>query len=227
MASSPTGRIPCNPPSPVSPDVTPSRKSRPQRAVMSERAWANRVMGIATVPAGQLLANEANWRIHSAEQQTLLRQILAAVGFVQGVIVNRRSSPAWGSQQHVETIVDGHLRVLLALDQGEETPVPVVYVDLEPEEERLVLTTFDPVGALAGRDDEKLAELVASVPEDLAAIVTALHPDVAAVTDEPPLIEGARRYYVVVECDDEAQQRALLARFAREGLRCRARWDGP
>ena len=41
--------------------------------------------------------------------------------------------------------------------------MPVLYVDLDPEEEALVLATLDPIGAMAGRDDEKLQALLADV----------------------------------------------------------------
>ena len=34
--------------------------------------------------------------------------------------------------------------------------MPVLYVDLSPEEEALVLATLDPIGAMAGRDEAKL-----------------------------------------------------------------------
>ncbi|OHD24536.1 MAG: hypothetical protein A2064_00570 [Spirochaetes bacterium GWB1_66_5] len=129
--------------------------------------WGNRVVGTGTVPAGQLLANPGNWRIHPDVQADQLGAVLGAVGFVQTVIVNRRSSPAWGKDRHVETLVDGHLRVHLALARGEETPVPVSYVDLKPAEERLILAVFDPLSALAGRDDEKLASLREEVLVDL------------------------------------------------------------
>ena len=45
-------------------------------------------------------------------------------------------------------VIDGHARVALALTR-KEASVPVLYVDLSPDEERLVLATFDPIGALA------------------------------------------------------------------------------
>ncbi len=60
-------------------------------------------------------------------------------------------------------VVDGHARVALALARGEAT-VPVLYVDLDPAEEALVLATLDPIGAMAGRDDEKLRTLLAGLP---------------------------------------------------------------
>lgn len=141
--------------------------------------WGNRVIGMDTVPANQLLANERNWRVHGQDQQTALGSLLHDVGFIQCVVVNKRTSSAWGRDRGVETLVDGHLRVQLALSRGEDTPVPVLYVDLGPEEERRALLTMDPIGALAGRDKDKMAELATDVltdwPElddaDLAAIL--------------------------------------------------------
>lgn len=183
--------------------------------------WGNRVLGVGTVPAGQLLANARNFRIHPRAQQDALGGVLGEVGFVQGVIVNKRTHEAWGKDRNVETVVDGHMRVELALSRGEDTPVPVTYVDLTPIEEERVLLTFDPIGALAGRDDEKLAALWADNlvdwPEstvDLDAVLkrSKTHVSFEAATD---------RHNVLVECASEQDQAALLERLRKEGLACR------
>jgi hypothetical protein len=68
-----------------------------------------------------------NWRIHPEYQQEALAGVLEQVGCVQDVIVNRRTG----------RVVDGHLRVALAISRSER--VPVVYVDLAEEEERQIL----------------------------------------------------------------------------------------
>ncbi len=91
-------------------------------------AWRNRITGSGEEAPDQLLANPANWRIHPKAQQDALSGALDQVGWVQQVLVNRRSG----------FVVDGHARVALALSRAEPT-VPVLYVDLEPEEEALVL----------------------------------------------------------------------------------------
>ena len=52
--------------------------------------------------------------------------------------------------------------------------MPVLYVDLDPDEESLVLATLDPIGAMAGRDDEKLRELLAEVTIDDAGLLALL-----------------------------------------------------
>lgn len=153
--------------------------------------WGSRVVGTGLVPAGQFLGNERNWRIHPMAQQEQLGILLESVGFVQSVIVNRRTAPEWGAARGVETLVDGHLRVQLALSRGEDTEIPVTFVDLSPAEERAVLATFDPIAALAGTDKEKLLPLVeevalefADTDLDLAAILKLAQEPVQGLTHE-------------------------------------------
>jgi DNA methylase len=97
-------------------------------------------------------------------------------------------------------MLDGHLRVELALERGEPF-LDVTYVELSPEEERLVLASFDPLGAMADGDAATLATLIADLsPDDagLAAMLDELARDHAiprsgqADPDEaPPLPEPA------------------------------------
>lgn len=118
-------------------------------------AWRNRIVGSDVVlDPTQLLANPANWRIHPKEQQRALTGALDTVGWVQQVMVNQRTG----------FVVDGHARIALAISR--EEPVPVLYVDLTPEEEALVLATLDPIAAMAGTDEARLNELLAGVSVD-------------------------------------------------------------
>lgn len=117
--------------------------------------WRNRIVGSGEEAPDQLLANPGNWRVHPKAQQDALAGALDAVGWVGQILINRRSG----------CVVDGHARVALALRRGEPT-VPVLYVDLAPDEEALVLATLDPIGAMAERDDEKLHALLADVHVD-------------------------------------------------------------
>ena len=123
-------------------------------------AWRSRIVREGAEAPDQLLANPANWRIHPSEQQQALVDILGRVGWVQRVIVNLRTSERWpAGDRGVQTVVDGHARVLLASRRDEPT-VPVVYVDLDPDEEMLVLATLDPISALAPADPAKLGPLL-------------------------------------------------------------------
>jgi hypothetical protein len=134
--------------------MTPTRATAP---------WRNRIVGSGEEDPTQLLANPANWRIHGKEQQRALAGALSEVGWVAQVLVNRRTG-------HV---VDGHLRVELAISKGEPT-IPVTYVDLSEDEERMVLATLDPLAAMAGVDQAKLEELLRDLTPSDDALATML-----------------------------------------------------
>ena len=42
--------------------------------------WSNRIVGTGELDPEQILANEANWRIHPAAQRAALRGLLAGAG---------------------------------------------------------------------------------------------------------------------------------------------------
>lgn len=130
------------------------------RVKQPSATWRNRIVGEGEEPAGQLLANPRNWRIHPSEQQRALEGVLSEVGWVQRVIVNRTTG----------CVVDGHLRVALALSRSENEPVPVVYVELTEAEEAEVLATLDPLAAMAATDQQKLEELLADVSSGSDAV---------------------------------------------------------
>ena len=108
-------------------------------AVSAARAWANRIVGSGEEAPDQLLANPANWRAHEKARREALRDVPDTVGYVAQVIVNQRTGH----------LVDGHLRVEEALSH-EQPSIPVLYVDLSEDEERLVLASL--VGRGHGHD---------------------------------------------------------------------------
>lgn len=117
---------------------------------LKKEGWRNRITGHGEVSPESLLANPLNWRTHPKQQRDALEAAIDRVGFVQGVIVNTTTG-------HV---VDGHLRVDLAM-QRDEPLIAVDYVALSPEDEAIVLATLDPLSALAGRDQSVLDDLLA------------------------------------------------------------------
>jgi len=140
----------------------------PSPAASAAPAWANRIVGSGAEVPDQLLANPSNWRVHQKAQREALVGVLDEVGYGATVLVNRRTG----------RLVDGHLRVELARARGEPV-VPVTYVDLSEEEERLVLASLDPLAAMATTDEAKLRELLAGVSVDseaLAAMLAGLVP---------------------------------------------------
>jgi len=123
--------------------------------------WKSRIVGHGEEAPDQLLANPLNWRIHPKGQSEAMGKVLDKVGWVANVIVNKRTG----------NLVDGHLRVGMAIARSEPT-VPVSYVDLSEEEERLVLLSLDPMAGLAIPDKELLASLVEGAG-DLTALLGA------------------------------------------------------
>src|SRR5665647_157798 len=128
-------------------------------AETKQAPWANRIVCHGEEKPDKLLANPANWRRHGESQQRALSGVLGEVGLVQSVIVNRTTGH----------LVDGHLRVELALAAG-QPQIPVVYVELSEDEERIILASLDPIAAMADADRDKLAELLASVRSDDEAV---------------------------------------------------------
>jgi ParB-like chromosome segregation protein Spo0J len=106
-----------------------------------------------------MLANPKNWRIHPRYQREALAGVLDEVGWVQEVIVNQRTN----------TLIDGHLRVDLAVERNEGM-VPVIYVDLSDDEESLILATLDPLAGMAVADKAQLEELMSQVATNDARV---------------------------------------------------------
>lgn len=115
----------------------------------------NRIVGSGEEQLDQIMFNPRNWRIHPLSQQDALKGVLEEVGWVQQVIVNKRTG----------NLIDGHLRCQLAAREGAQT-IPVVYVDVSEDEEALVLATLDPIGAMAATDKQKLDELFQDINSD-------------------------------------------------------------
>lgn len=127
---------------------------------MSKAAqWKNRIVGYADVDPKTLVPNPANYRRHPKRQADATTGSLNELGWVQDVLVNRTSGK----------IVDGHLRVELALAHGAQT-VPVKYVELSEAEERLALSVLDPLTYMAETDAAALEALLQQVNTGDAAL---------------------------------------------------------
>jgi len=134
------------------------------------KRWQSRIVGHGEEAPDQLLANPANWRVHPRRQQKALEQALDKVGWVTSVIVN----------QVTGHVVDGHLRVGLAISQGEPS-IPVDYVELSPDEEALVLASLDPISSLAIADQASLTSLLSEL--DIGEELDRLLRDTAGIKD--------------------------------------------
>jgi len=128
---------------------------------MADSSYTNRIVGHGAESPKDLskMTHPLNWRVHPETQKHVLNDVLRDVGWVQQVVVNKTTNH----------LIDGHLRVALALEQKAKE-VPVVYVELSEEEESLVLATLDPISAMAEMDAAKLRLLLDNVHTGSAAI---------------------------------------------------------
>lgn len=109
----------------------------------------SRIVGHGEEAPDNLTANPLNFRRHPKEQLNALKGSMKELGWIKTVIVNKRSG----------YVLDGHARVEEAIRQGLPS-IPVTYVDLDENEEKLALAVLDPITELAYRDDETLKLLL-------------------------------------------------------------------
>jgi len=178
--------------------------------------WENRIVGHDVIPASELLANPANYRIHPRFQQEVVADSLNDIGWIDGVTINKNTG----------VVVNGHLRATLALRKGDDTPVPVDYVDLTEEEEALALAVFDMSTGLAGVDKLKLRELMDKVKTQSKPIMDMLKKHAktsgveAGVTDEPEIKISPELYerqdYLVFYFENEFDWLVACEKFGVE-----------
>lgn len=133
-----------DPPAAAAADPAPS-PSRPS-------AFRNRIVGYELVDVGAITRNPLNWRAHPDAQRSAMSDLLGQLGYVDVCLVNKRTG----------RLIDGEMRLDIAEAKG-ETQVPVLWVDLSDDEERLALATINPMSELAATDPDKLGELLAGV----------------------------------------------------------------
>lgn len=121
--------------------------------------YQNRIVSQAEVDPHTLEPSPWNWRTHPVLQKDAMAGALRELGWIQQLVVNQRTGH----------LVDGHLRLALALDAKEPT-VPVLYVDLSEAEEKLALVSLDPLAAMAEASRDQLAALLQEVNSGEAAV---------------------------------------------------------
>lgn len=176
----------------------------------NKNTWKNRIVGEGERPAKDFNLNPLNWRTHPDLQREAMVAILGEIGWVQRVLVNRTTG----------NVLDGHLRVEEALKQGEDTPVPYVEVEITEDEERKILTLFDKISAMAGKDVEKYQELVDSIAFDspvLDAILNDMTGEALNIEDffqeVPP--SGDSEFVIEIVFSDETEFREMKDALAK------------
>jgi hypothetical protein len=122
-------------------------------------AHRNRVKEIRLVKAGDLRPSPWNWRQHPLAQREALQSMLDEVGHA-GVSL-ARELPDGGLE-----LIDGHLRASL----DPEEMIPVAILDVNEEEAKKILATYDGIGEMAEANDEALKALFAEIEAETAGV---------------------------------------------------------
>jgi hypothetical protein len=177
-----------------------------------------RITGFETKPAASFKFNPLNYRRHGAAQRDALRTMLGDVGWVQGVIENKRTG----------NLIDGHARIEEALRDDPKQPVPYLVVDLSEAEEKAVLATLDPIGAMAEADpaavDALFKETIAAMP-GLEELLTGLHYDLEDETETPKTktVEFKESFKIVIECTSARHQKKVIKQLDSAGIEYKAK----
>ncbi|HTQ40329.1 MAG TPA: hypothetical protein VMJ32_14990 [Pirellulales bacterium] len=180
----------------------------------------DRIKELRRVPARDLRPNPKNWRIHPSTQQDALRGVLAEIGYAGALLARELND---GSLE----LIDGHLRA----ETTPDLPVPVLVLDLSSDEADKLLATYDPLSGMATVDADALQSLLADVPIDNSAVQLMLSNVVATADkqqltqnnpDHPPReVKLPELFQIVVECQNEQQQRQLYEQLTAAGHKCR------
>ncbi|NBO91606.1 MAG: hypothetical protein EBV06_04725 [Planctomycetia bacterium] len=178
----------------------------------------NRIVRHVRIRAGDLVPHELNPRVHPDAQRAALEALYVEVGFARSLL-------AYELPDGRLKLIDGHLRQRI----DPEMMVDVEVLDVNDAEARKLLLSLDPLAALADNDTDKLDELRRLTASDSDAL-TNLWRGIGEAAErvpkprrEPkPPPEARSQWYVLIECQDEANQLELLRRFLAEGLKCRA-----
>lgn len=160
------------------------------------------------------------WKENPRDNQSAIDEVVESIrefGFGAPIVARKAD----------KEVLAGHTRLLAAEVLGLEL-VPVRWLDLEV-----------PKAHLYGLADNKLGEIAKWVEPELASILSkySLEDAKLAGFDEAELdklaasfddeqeasgpVLGGLEYKIIVDCKNETEQRAMLERFADEGLSCR------
>lgn len=174
------------------------------------------------VSVASLHEDPANARKHGTRNRATVRASLARFGQVQTLAVEAGTGRVLGGNCTL-----GELRAL-----GVEE-VQVCEVGVHGRAARELAAVLNRSAELAEWDDDVLGKLLADLDADEAAAIGWDEDELEALLAEPavePPPSGAPdqsaalvdQYRILVECETEGEQLDLLARFEKEGIKCRA-----
>lgn len=118
----------------------------------------DRIKGLKRIPADKLIPHPENWRIHPDKQRKALSTAMDAIGWADAIIARQLED---GTYQ----ILDGHLRA-----EQSSGKVPVLLVDVDDDEARMLLASHDSIAAMADTDVAALRGLLEQMTGDNEAL---------------------------------------------------------
>lgn len=184
----------------------------------------DRIKELLRVKASELVPNAQNWRKHPKRQRELLKNVLQTIGFADAALARE-------TEDGKLALIDGHLRAEIAPNDE----VPVLVVDLDEREADELLLLHDPIAAMAERDDSAVERLLEEFETSNETIRTFIDEtfrldadaerDALAELDPPPTdakeIAIPNLFQILVECDDEDDQRECFEELSAKGRKCR------
>lgn len=131
-------------------------------------------IAIEYVPMDRLKLASYNPRTLSQHQFESLQRSIDQHGFIDPIIANKRTM----------TICGGHQRLRAAQALG-YTEVPVVWVDINEEQERSLNIGLNKIGGEF--DNDMLAELLAGMDEELVALTGFTDEEIEKLQDAPDM----------------------------------------
>ena len=165
------------------------------------------------VAADSLRVNERNPRRKmTPEEEKQLTESLRRFGVVDPIIANQNAERA-------NVIIGGHQRLQVARALGIDK-VPVLFLDLDEEQERELNIRLN--RSVSDWDWEILRTFDRSLLQQIGFAEAELRKYLEAADEAAK--EGlsfTRSFEVVVECDDEAEQRRVFESLSEQGMKCR------
>lgn len=168
--------------------------------------------------------NPKNWRRHGRAQREAFREFKERVGWIDALILNERTG----------YLIDGELRLDEAIDANEDL-VPVLVVDLDPEQEAEALFFKDLIGGMADVDVQAQLALAKELKAEERALKTLVEevvgPQLVEVEEPEPvqtgdgdyrkigLVPGEKYDYIMLLFKHEVDWNAALEHFQIERVR--------